>query len=190
MKPAWKRMATGHYINLNNLRPEDIRIKDIEVSLNETVRFNGHHKDRKPLTVAQHSLLCLNIAKILFPGDDGILRPVFSHDFAEAYIGDVATPVKQALGKGWYDWADPIEHIVDMSFNVQRWPEREAMVKICDLTALDIERRAMWNSQLGKEKWPVGHIDIGQMQDKLSLFEEVQSQGYINIEEIWNELPT
>ena len=66
--------------------------------------------------MAQHSWLCLRLAQEFFENEDGLYTKVFIHDFAEAYIGDVASPVKKALGQAWYDFADPIEEAVNRAF--------------------------------------------------------------------------
>ena len=178
---AWKRMSSGIYVDLNNLKKEDIRLEDIEVSLNNTVRFNGHAGDRKPLTVAQHSLLCMWIARSLYPDDPELYKYVLAHDFAEAYIGDVATPVKKALGKSFYDWADPIEELVDIVI-VGYHPRGECYekVKLCDRLSLDIERRAMWKDQRGTDKWPQVPIDFGLVRERVKMFDKVSKIKYVS----------
>ena len=62
---AWKRMSSGKYIDLNELKLKDISVHDINVALNNIIRFNGHYKDKKPLPVAQHSYMCYLLALTL-----------------------------------------------------------------------------------------------------------------------------
>lgn len=184
MKPAWKRLSTGRYVDLNNFHKADVDLKDIENSLNLTYRFNGHGADFKPLTVAQHSWLCLSLAEEFYEDEDELYKKVFIHDFAEAYIGDVATPVKKALGQAWYDFADPIENAVNSAFLSSPVSDEDRQkIKMCDLTSLDIERRCMWKSQLGKDKWPEGHKDYGNLSDKNALFKAAQTKGWINLDQ-------
>tara|TARA_R110001632_G_scaffold109706_3_gene220055 strand:+ start:2540 stop:3112 length:573 start_codon:yes stop_codon:yes gene_type:complete len=187
LNEAWKRMATGKYVDLNNLRVEDVDIKDIEVSLNNILRFTGHHKERKPLTVAQHSLLCLELVKLTYPDEDELYLKVFIHDFAEAYIGDISSPVKKALGKFFYDWADPIEHTTNMAFlNTPITVEEKQKIKYIDLMSLDIERRCMWN-QMGKDKWP--QVDESRtLEKKLELFDSAQSLEYVPLGDYLSDL--
>ena len=164
-------MSSGKYIDLNNFKEEDVDLGDIEVSLNHINRFTGHHSDVPPLTVAQHSLLCLTLAEMDDPEDRLLHKWVFVHDFAEAYIGDVATPVKRAMGSLWHNFADPIEATVDRAIMGKTMPpEMHDQVKMYDLCALDIERRVMWNSQFGKDKWPTAPINFGNIKDKEQLF--------------------
>lgn len=187
MTHAWKRLSSGKYVDLNNLTLDDIDIDDINVALNGVVRFNGHYKDRPPLTVAQHTLLCERIRERIFPNDDKIKRAVIIHDFPETYYGDIATPVKKALGPAYKAWAAPIDALVEMKF----WPSPEPIspeihecVKICDLIALDIERRSMWESQYGKDKWPeTPHVDMT-VGMKQNLFRMVQSVDFVDLRKL------
>ena len=52
MMIAPQRMASGRYIDLGNIREEDIDLEDITISLNNITRFNGHHNHNKPLTLS------------------------------------------------------------------------------------------------------------------------------------------
>lgn len=185
--PCWKRMSSGKYIDLNAFTSEDVKVLDIETSLNNILRFNGHHSEVKPLTVAQHSLLCLELARLIEPEDNELHTWVFCHDFAEAYIGDVATPVKKAMGSIWYNFASPIEATVDRAIMGQTCPaEMHDRVKIYDLCALDIERRVMWSSQYGKDKWPTAPLNLGTVSDKEDLF--MSLPDYVPVGQIMSEL--
>lgn len=178
---AWKRMSSGRYVDLNNLSVDDIDLYDIEVSLNNTRRFNGHAGDRDPLTVAQHSLLCVWIAQALYPDDPKLWKSVFAHDFAEAYIGDVATPVKKALGVAFYSWAVPIEATVNLAtLGYLPIGVEQDMIKLCDRLSLDIERRAMWNDQKGKDKWPDVPLDFGLVRERVQMFEKIKKIRYVD----------
>lgn len=181
-------MSSGKYVDLNNLTPEDMVIEDVNTALNNIIRFTGHYKDSRPLTVAQHSLLCLTMAELFEPDDDDLHLATLTHDFAEAYIGDVASPVKQAMGDRWYSFAKPIEQTVEIAFYGSNMdPEMHDRVKLYDLAALDIERRVMWSSQYGKEKWPASPLNVGSMEDKLQLYKMAVAEDVIDIETIWRK---
>lgn len=187
MTQCWKRMSSGRYIDLANFTEEDVEMVDIETSLNNIARFTGHYSDEKPLSVAEHSLLCLNLAKLMEPDDGELHLWVFMHDFAEAYIGDVATPVKRAMGDRWHSFATPIEQTVERAcMGLTMPPEMHDRVKLYDLSALDIERRVMWSSQYGKDKWPMAPLNFGTIDDKKSFFYEVK--GEIRVRNIWESL--
>lgn len=175
-----KRVSSGHYLDLANFTSECVDIRDITRSLNMQRRFTGHYKDVPPLSVAQHTLLCTILAEMLFPGDEVIRRAVIIHDFAEAYTGDIITPIKNLIGKENIDkFTKPIDDAIIEKF----WPyvdcrpdegDIKKAVKICDYLSLDIERRTMWRDQTGKNKWPAT-MDIKlSLLDKQALFNEVK----------------
>ena len=186
-QPCWKRMSSGKYVDLNNLTEEMIDLGDINMSLNHIYRFTGHHKNRAPLTVAQHSKLCLMLAKTMHPEDKDLHKAVLVHDFAEAYIGDVATPVKRAMGDRWYDFAKPLEAVVEkavLGYNIDQ--DMHDAVKMFDLMALDIERRSMWDDQRGMDKWPTrGTTDT--VESKRVLFRSVANSA-VDLELEWEFL--
>jgi len=72
-----------------NPQQEQIKIKDIAWSLSLLNRFTGH--TRRPYTVAEHSY---NVAMLCPPhlALEGLL-----HDASEAYLNDIASPIKQFL---------------------------------------------------------------------------------------------
>lgn len=186
-KPCWKRLSSGKYIDLANFTPECVELSDISTSLNGIERFTGHWKDTPPLNVAQHSYMCLLLAQIMEPDEKELHQWVFSHDFAEAYIGDVATPVKKAMGKFWYDFAGPIEASVELAvMGCEMPPEMADRVKVYDLCALDIERRVMWSSQYGKDKWPMAPLNFGTLEDKQNIFDNARI--HVDIEAVWEKL--
>jgi len=187
MTYAWKRVASGKYIDLKNLSVDDLNIEDVDISINNILRFTGHYKDHSPLTVAQHSNLCLRLAQLntnLLP----IHLATLTHDFAESLIGDVVSPVKKALGKNWKKFAKPIENTFEMKFFGGLVPtEVKDIVKLFDLWSLDIERRVMWSSQYGKDKWPtIGNEDFN-TKDKIELFNWAKSTPP-NIKDTWIKL--
>lgn len=188
MKPVcWKRMSSGKYIDINNLKSEDLDVGDICTSLNNIIRFTGHYKDVPPLTVAEHSILCYILAYEAGESEE-IQLACLVHDFAEAYIGDVATPVKKAMGKFWYDFADPIEELVEEKFFGRKFdPEVKSIVKMYDLAALDIERRTIWYSQMGKDKWPTEGMKNKTVSEKEVYFFRAEGNGS-DLQELWGKL--
>lgn len=182
----WKRMSSGKYVDLNNLSEDDLDIEDIDTSLNHIIRFTGHHKDQEPLTVAQHSLLCYNMACMFEPDEYELQLAVLVHDFAESIIGDVSSPVKWAMGDAWYRFAVPIEGIFNKKFfGKPVSQELHDKIKLYDLAALDIERRVMWSSQYGKDKWPASPLNIGNNETKQELFYSVYWNVDVDITDIW-----
>lgn len=187
MTSQWKRMSSGKYIDLANFSPEDVDIRDIETALNRLTRFTGHG-EYPPLTIAQHSILCRRLCAIDHPVNYNLQLAVFVHDAAEAYFGDVATPVKKSLGKAWYDFATPIEDAVNTALLGYIPDEIEhAAIKYYDAMALDIERRVIWSSQRGKDKWPEFNSRMT-LEDKAALFYETKNLGDIPFHDTYHSL--
>lgn len=184
------RVSSGKLVDIGDLKEEDICLDDIERSLNHINRFTGHNNLRKPLTVAQHSLLCLKIAQDLYPDDPEIWEWVLIHDFAEAYTGDISTPVKKAIGKAFYDWVKPIEAVVERSILGYNLSSEDHMkVKVCDNLAYDIETRSMWNQRPGKNKIVTkAPFEYGRIKDRREMFDEVQAVKYVRLKAILNEV--
>ena len=86
---CWIETFTGKFINPLNLKPEDIDICDIAHALSLICRFNGHCIEN--YSVAEHSIRVSDLLK----GEDKLTGLL--HDASEAYMADIARPVKWAL---------------------------------------------------------------------------------------------
>lgn len=82
---------SGRMVNVLNFKPEDVDLDDIACSLSRQARFNGHTTEF--YSVAQHCVHASKVAEQL-----GYIKPVqqwaLLHDAAEAYIGDITSPIK------------------------------------------------------------------------------------------------
>lgn len=85
---------SGRHIDLRHPDPAQIVIDDIAAALSRTARFVGHTS--RTYTVAEHLLLGLE-----FCTPAAGLR-WFTHDFAEAYLGDVSGPLKNCPEMNFY----------------------------------------------------------------------------------------
>lgn len=87
---TWIETYTGKFVNPLKLKVDDIDIRDIAHALSLLCRFNGHCRDF--YSVAEH---CIRVSGIL-KGADNQLTGLL-HDATEAYMADIARPVKWAL---------------------------------------------------------------------------------------------
>ena len=80
----------------------DIEIEDIAHGLAFVARWNGQTRGDYPYSVAEHSLLVLEIFRRLFPKSKRADHlTALLHDAPEYVIGDMISPVKAAVGPGY-----------------------------------------------------------------------------------------
>lgn len=79
--------ASGRFVDLYDPRPETIVWEDVALALGAQARFNGH--TRRFYSVAEHSVR----VSFCVPEEDALWGLI--HDAAEAYIGDIVSPVKR-----------------------------------------------------------------------------------------------
>lgn len=91
--------VTGQLVDLSNPDPSTINIEDIAWGLSRMSRFCGQTVTAIPYNVAQHSLfVALEVESMFKDGiSEDVLRVILLallHDAAEAYTGDLPSPVK------------------------------------------------------------------------------------------------
>jgi uncharacterized protein len=85
--------ASGVRLDLDNPRPEDIRIEDVAGGLSKVCRFSA-----QPLeyySVAQHALLVQRL--LVEAGHPELALVTLHHDSHEAYLGDIPSPLKEKI---------------------------------------------------------------------------------------------
>ena len=117
-----------------------IDIEDIIHSLSSMGRFNGHTP--RLYTVAEHSMM---VARIVAPEHRlGALL----HDAAEAYIGDIISPVKRKMGVNMQRLEERIERAVEQRFGVLINTQE---IKRADMIALYIEAATFYGADRIKD---------------------------------------
>ena len=136
------RTYTGRWFRPLAPTVDDIDIEDIAHALSNICRWTGHVKQF--MSVAQHSVLVSQVCK---PEDalSGLL-----HDASEAYLADLASPVKHAASMEAYRKAErKLQTVIYQRFGL---PLRMlASVALADKLVLAAEARAL----MGFE-WPEG----------------------------------
>jgi uncharacterized protein len=134
---CWKQTYTGRSVNPLRMRPEDFDLRDIAHALSLKCRYGGHC--REFYSVAEHSV---RIDGVLQGQGEPIevVRWGLAHDCAEAYLGDVASPVKRMPELDGYRLAE--EHNLAMLAERYRlgWPI-PAAVHVADRRMLMTEKR-------------------------------------------------
>lgn len=140
----WLLTCTGrqHYLaGPSATHPDNVpSLGEIAHSLAHINRYTGHAT--RAYSVAEHSLLVMEIARTEFDADAGGQLAALMHDAHECIVGDVASPIKQVLGSAWAAFEAVHEHHLRHHYQLLALYEQHgAMVKRCDLIALATERR-------------------------------------------------
>ena len=138
---------TGKEFHLLNFKPEDFCIEDIAHSLSNTCRYVGHGKAF--YSVAEHSIKCCERCTNWTTQMWGLL-----HDAAEAYIGDISSPLKKLLllnvtqdvfQPTIYQYEESIVQAIAKRFDLS-FPIPEEVHKV-DRQLLKEEMRDLWSDQ-------------------------------------------
>jgi uncharacterized protein len=91
-------------IDLANIQPEQITIKDISAGLSKICRFSG--QITRFYSVAQHSVI---LSKIV---PERLKKVALLHDASEAYLQDIIKPLKNLLGESYTNLENKFEHAI------------------------------------------------------------------------------
>ena len=144
---SWMLTASGRKVHPAALRAADVDIGDIAHHLGMLCRFTG--ACRRFYSVAEHSLLVADILAESDPRDHELQLVGLLHDAPEAYLADLATPLKAQLPEyrefergAWLS----IAAALGLSYTMP------PQVKHADLVALAIERRELMPAH--PDEWP------------------------------------
>lgn len=160
---SWTITASGQMMDMRTPRPAAVMAGDIAHHLAQINRFNGAAV--RPYSVAEHSLLVLEIVERMFATDVHGKLFALMHDAHEAYTQDVTTPAKDEV-EGWRVFEGRFERIVRTAFALHTAALTHAEVtRKADLIALATERAQLlppggpqWEVLQGVE--PVGFVDL------------------------------
>lgn len=135
------RTYTGRIISPLSPNPDDISIDDIAHALSLNCRFTGHV--RWHYSVAQHSVLVASLV------EDGLRLTALLHDASEAYLSDIARPIKHQpeFGDVYLKYEERLERAIAERFGLEYpWPRD---IKLADTLALATEMRDLMDSPEG-----------------------------------------
>lgn len=139
----WILTHSGRAVRLANPRVEDVHLPDIYHALSRINRFTGHTDI--PWTVAQHSLY----SAIMCSPD--LRLECLIHDFVEAYLGDVSSPLKSLLGDAYKILERKHEAVIREALGLPELsPETRARVKQVDWRAYEVDRELCMPEHFGE----------------------------------------
>lgn len=112
----------------------------------------------EPFTVLEHSIAVAEIIRIT-TGDPELARMGLWHDAAEAYIGDISTPVKHWLGNAYTELEDTVERQVLQFNGVSGNPQLREEVKRYDLMCCIAEISVLETGHRPTFGWVANTID-------------------------------
>lgn len=131
---SWIATYTGKWIEPLDPDPGAVDIEDIAHSLSNQCRFTGH--TREFYSTAQH---CWYVSRLV---PEELALWGLLHDASEAYVSDVARPVKHAdahFGEVYRAVEETLLEAVATRFGLT-WPEPEE-IKVADKMMLRAEQR-------------------------------------------------
>lgn len=139
MEP-WIETYTGKKFWFTNEDPNEVDIEDIAHALSHMCRYTGHCN--RFYSVAEHSVRVsyLNLTHL-----EGLL-----HDASEAYLADIASPVKQLLPE-YKALEERIMRKIAKRFGLKEGFDKDPDVKWADWVALRAESKILLRS--GGKDW-------------------------------------
>lgn len=109
VSPSAIKLKSGKYFDFLDPDPDAISVSDIAHSLSLQCRFNGHVDTF--YSVAQHSVLVSHFVK----PENAFIG--LMHDATEAYIGDMASPLKKLIPE-FRRYEDNLWEIIAEKYNM------------------------------------------------------------------------
>ncbi len=139
---AWQRMLSGRRLDLLDPSPLDVELTDIAHGLARVARWNGQTIGDYPFSVAQHSVLVLEIFKALNRDADARAQLyAVLHDAPEYVMGDIISPFKAAMGGNYKDVENRLLGAVHVRFSLGAMPAAalQKQIKKADREAAYLE---------------------------------------------------
>ncbi|MEH6476693.1 MAG: hypothetical protein V7727_13455 [Sneathiella sp.] len=123
---VWVRTFGGGVLHPFNPNINEIKLTDIIWPLAKTCRYNGGIKNRRDgahvralhYSVAEHSVLMAQKLLLDFPDRPELAFQGLMHDAAEAYVGDLVSPIKDVMPE-FRDVEDGVLKVIFEKFEIE-----------------------------------------------------------------------
>ena len=116
-------MLSGRRLDILDPSPVDVEIADIAHGLARVARWNGQTAGDYPFSVAQHSVLVLQIFRAMLP--EATPREALYallHDAPEYVMGDIISPFKAAMGGNYKEVENRLLGAIHLHFALPAVP--------------------------------------------------------------------
>lgn len=138
--------ASGLYVDLLDPNPEMIALEDIADHLSRICRFTG--ACLWFYSVAQHAMLVVDrVAETCPDWHPEVALAALHHDSAEAYLGDVGTPLKRLLGKEYDRLSNQMDNAIAEALGITIYHPQHLAIEAADAWALAAEAHYMMRSE-------------------------------------------
>ncbi|MBU1304980.1 MAG: HD family hydrolase [Alphaproteobacteria bacterium] len=116
---AWQRMLSGRRLDILDPSPLDVELPDIAHGLARVARWNGQTYGDYPFSVAQHSVLVLELFRAANPDATPVAQlQALLHDAPEYVMGDIISPFKAAMGGNYKDVENRLLSAIFLRFSL------------------------------------------------------------------------
>jgi uncharacterized protein len=156
-------VRSGRYVDVTAPQADRIHLDDIAHALSNLCRYTGH--SRTFYSVAEHAVLVADRLRAL-DYSPVVAMAGLHHDDAEAYLGDVARPLKIALGEGYRALGRQMHAVICNAVEIA-YPGADGWQAVldADMWALAVEARCLMQSRgVGWHGLPSpvpGRVDLG-----------------------------
>lgn len=135
---VWIETFMGHKVNPFDPDPDTIVIEDIAHALAHVCRYTGHCSHF--YSVGDHSVTMANLLWVVDNAPTRIAFEALLHDATEAYIADIARPLKPHF-VGYKDVEANLDAVIRRKFGLPE--EMSPTVRSADMRMLITESRAL-----------------------------------------------
>lgn len=138
--------CSGRRFYFHDPDPASIDLYDIDFALRHLNRFTGHVGSYH---VATHSVAVMRCA-IELGADELTIRAALMHDAHEAFVGDISSPLKAAIGPAFAEIDRRAAQAVAQRFQIGEWYDHEIvhkadrMVTAAEALAFMGDRARVW----------------------------------------------
>ena len=112
-------MLSGRRLDILDPSPVDVELSDIAHGLARVARWNGQTIGDYPFSVAQQSVLVLELFRASSPDAPAVaLLQALLHDAPEYVMGDIISPFKAAMGGNYKDVENRLLSAIFLRFSL------------------------------------------------------------------------